>query len=248
MHLTRSRDATPSSNCCRIATVTRTMKANLAETVAEELRLDSRIDDERIIVTCEHSAITLRGVVRTYAEKCRAALIAGEVRGVSRVTNELEVRLVIGSYRTNEGLERLSATIIQNHCALNDPLPRVSARDGWITMEGVVATAAQRRAAEESLREVSGVRGITNRIEVAARLNDAGEAAVFRETVQRRGPAVEKLRVEIAGATMTLHAAVASVAARDALIGLASCMRGIARVKDDVVVQPPEVAPIGKRS
>jgi osmotically-inducible protein OsmY len=222
------------------------MKADLGEAVAEELRLDSRIDDDRIIVSCLDSAIMLRGVVRTYAEKCRAALIAGEVRGVSRVANELEVRLTIGSTRTDEGLERLTATIIQNHCALNDPLPRVSVRNGWLTIEGVVATAAQKRAAEESLREVTGVRGITNRIEVAARLTIAGEAALFRETVQRRGPAVEKLRIEIAGATMTLHAAVASVAARDALIDLASCMRGIARVKDDVVVQPPEVASIGR--
>jgi osmotically-inducible protein OsmY len=218
--------------------------AVLAAAVTEELRWDPLVDVERINVSAEDWKITLHGVVRTYAQKCRAEKIAREIRGVVDVKNDLDVRLAIGSYRTDDGLERLAASIIQNHSALSDPLPRVTAHDGWLTLSGVVAAEAQKRAAEDALRDLTGIRGITNCIKVAARTENAGDAGVFLAAVLRRGKlGANDLKVEVNGGAIAIDAKVTSCAERDALIELASCRRGIVSVEDRVIVQPTPTQP-----
>jgi osmotically-inducible protein OsmY len=217
--------------------------ATLERAVAEELHWDPRVDTGRVIVSTDDKTITLKGVVRSYSEKCCAERIAREIRGVAGVKNALEVRLTIGGYRTDSGLQRLTAEILANHTALCDPLPSVTSREGWLTLEGVVTSDAQKRYAEDALRDVAGVRGITNNIDVTPRPNGAGAAEAFETAVQRRAALiVQGLKVEVSGMTMSVYGKVGSCAEHDALIDLASRRRGIARVEDHVVVQPSYTA------
>jgi hypothetical protein len=55
-----------------------------------------------------------------------------------------------------------------------------------VTME------AQKRAAEHALHDLTGIRGIGNRIEVTPRTEKAGDAGTFRAAVRRRGKLGEK--------------------------------------------------------
>jgi osmotically-inducible protein OsmY len=218
---------------------------SLERAVIEELRWDPRVDAGRITVSADGQTIALDGAVRSYSEKCHAESIAREIRGVVDVKNALEVRLPIGSYRTDSGLERLTAEILENHTALCDPLPRVTARQGWLTLEGVVTADAQKRSAEETLRDVAGVRGITNSIQVRPRPNGAGAAEAFETAVRRRAAlAVQELKVEVSGMTMSVYGRVSSCVEHDALIDLASRRRGIATVVDHVIVQPAHTGPV----
>jgi osmotically-inducible protein OsmY len=147
------------------------MQDDLVRAVSAELRWDPRIDADRIRVSAEGRTITLSGAVRNYSVKCCAEKIAREIRGVVDVKNELEVRLTIGGYRTDAGLERLTSEILQNHTALCDPLPRVTVRDGWLTLDGGVTSDVQKRCAEAALRDVAGIRGSTNNTVVAPAAN-----------------------------------------------------------------------------
>jgi len=213
--------------------------SDLVRAVIEELRADPRVDAERIIVSADDHTIALHGVVRSYSERCHAQKIAREIRGVVDVKNDLEVRLTIGATRTDSGLERLTSEILQNHTALCDPLPRVTAHDGWLTLDGAVTSEVQKRCAEESLRDVAGIRGIINNIVVTPHGNGGDAAEAFEAAVERRaGLAVHELKVEVSGMTMSVYGKVGSCAERDALIELASRRRGIARVEDHIIVQP----------
>lgn len=214
------------------------MNDDVVRSVSEELRWDPRIDADRIVVSVDDRTVTLSGSVQSYSTKCCAEKIAREIRGVVDVKNDLEVRLTIGAYRTDAGLERLTFEILQNHTALCDPLPRITARDGWLTLDGVVTSDVQKRCAEEALRDVAGIRGITNDIVVTPPANGGGAAEAFKAAVQRRAAlAVRELKVEVSGMTMAVYGTVASCAQRDALIELAARRRGIARVEDHVVVR-----------
>jgi len=218
------------------------MPCDLVRSLTEELRWDSRIDAERIVVSADGSAVTLKGVVQSYSVKCCAEKIAREIRGVADVKNNLEVRLTIGSYRTDEGLARLGSEILQNHASLRDPLPRITVRDGWLTLDGVVTAEVEKRCAEEALRDVAGIRGIANNIVVTPTPNGGGAAEAFEVAVRRRAAiAVRELKVEVSDMTMNIYGEVASCAEHDALIELASRRRGIARVEDHVKVQPQQV-------
>jgi osmotically-inducible protein OsmY len=218
------------------------MPYDLVRSVTEELRWDPCIDSERILVSSDDRTVTLSGTVQSYSAKCCAEKIAREIRGVVDVKNDLEVRLTIGNYRTDEGLARLTSEILQNHTSLCDPLPRITVRDGWLTLDGVVTSKVQKRCAEEALRDVAGIRGIANDIVVTPAANGGGAAEAFETAVRRRAAiAVRELKVEVSDMTMTIYGEVASCAEHDALIELASRRRGIARVEDHVTVQPQEV-------
>ena len=215
------------------------MNDDLVRSVSDELRWDPRIDSERIVVSADDRIVTLSGSVPSYSAKCCAEKIAREIHGVVEVKNDLEVRLTIGACRTDSGLERLTSEILQNHTSLCDPLPRITARDGWLTLDGVVTSDVQKRCAEEALRDVAGIRGITNNIVVAPPADGGDAAEAFEAAVRRRAaPAVRELKVEVSGMTMAVYGKVASCAERDALIELASRRPGIAQVEDHVVVQP----------
>jgi osmotically-inducible protein OsmY len=217
------------------------MPDDLIRAVSEELRWDPRIDPTRIRVTEDDRTITLKGAVQSYSVKCCAEKIAREIRGVVDVKNDLEVRLTIGNYRTDAGLERLTSEILQNHTSLCDPLPRVIVHDGWLTLDGVVTSDVQKRCAEEALRDVAGIRGISNGIVVAPPANGDDAAEAFEAAVRRRAVlTVRELKVEVSGITMAVYGQVASCVERDVLIELASRRSGIARVEDHVVVQPQQ--------
>ena len=221
------------------------MNDDVVRAVSEELRWDPRIDTERIVVTADDRTITLSGNVRSYSAKCFAEEIAREIRGVASVKNDLEVRLTIGNYRTDDALERLTSEILQNPTSLCDPLPRVTVRDGWLSLDGVVTSKVQKRCAEESLRDVAGIRGIVNNIVVTPAANGGDAAEAFESAVRRRAAmAVRDLKVEVSGMTMTISGEVASCAEHDALIELASRRRGIACIDDRVTVQPEQAGSV----
>ena len=132
-----------------------------------ELQNHSSIDTSRIRVTATADGlVTLEGVVHTYAEKCALEENVRTVPGVSGVENELEVRLTIGDYRPDGTLQRVLQDILDGLARMPAERPYVSVVDGWVTLEGSVPHAFQKLLVENTFREVAGVRGITNRIEV----------------------------------------------------------------------------------
>jgi osmotically-inducible protein OsmY len=142
----------------------------LLESVLAELEGDPRIDAGKIAVLAGYDGtVSLTGSVRSYAEKCWSEELVRRVPGVSAVANELVVRLTIGDYRTDAMLHRIVTDVLDALCAMPDVRPTVSVQDGWVTLIGAVDWPFQKQAAEESIRQIAGIRGITNDIRVEPR-------------------------------------------------------------------------------
>jgi osmotically-inducible protein OsmY len=138
---------------------------DLRQAVVGALRRDPVIDAARIAVLIDDTAVILGGAVRTYAEKCLAEEIARKVRGAAAVVNELEVRITVGDYRTDATLERVLREVFESLAGF-DERPAVSVSRGWITLDGSVVWSFQKQLAEQVVRHIAGVRGITNRVGV----------------------------------------------------------------------------------
>jgi len=139
----------------------------LERRILDELQGNSSIDASRIRVTAAANGIvTLDGIVRTYAEKCSLEENLRVIPGVTGVQNELVVRITIGDYRPDGTLRRVLHNILEGLARMPAERPRVSVVDGWVTLEGSVPHAFQKLLVENTIREVAGVRGITNRIEI----------------------------------------------------------------------------------
>jgi osmotically-inducible protein OsmY len=133
--------------------------------VMDALRWHRELDLARVTLKRDQSGrITLQGTVPTYAEKCSIEEIVRGLDGVAGVRNRLDVRITIGDYRTDEMLARVLQNLFESLARMPGQLPRVTVADGWVTLEGRVDAAWQKQLIENAVRDVAGVRGITNRL------------------------------------------------------------------------------------
>lgn len=136
--------------------------------ILSDLQVEPAVDPARIEVSVgDDGLVTLEGVVHTYAEKCCIEENIRRVQGVAGVRNGLEVRLTIGDYRTDATLQRVVREMLESLARMPPERPRVSVSDGWVTLEGTVQREFQRQLIEKAVREVAGVKGITNELVVA---------------------------------------------------------------------------------
>jgi osmotically-inducible protein OsmY len=140
----------------------------LIDDVVDAFRGDPRIDAGRIaIAASDGGTVVLNGVVGTLAEKRRAEEIAATLDGVTSVRNQLEVRLTIGDYRTDECLCRVTNDVIEALAGLPPERPHATVNNGWVTLVGRVRWRFQKRMIEDLLTQIAGIRGISNEIAVA---------------------------------------------------------------------------------
>ena len=125
---------------------------------------DPRIQHpDQVAVTEKAGMVTLRGTVRSRHQRRAAIEIAKSVRGVRVVEDELLVD-PRDHYRDDE----LRGTALQALMS-NDEVPidqiNVTVADGWLTLTGRVTRQPESNAAFETVVELPGVGGITNKIE-----------------------------------------------------------------------------------
>lgn len=213
-------------------------REDFSMTIMDELSSDPRLDASRISAVCVAGHVILRGAVRSLSEKSRAEGIVRELDGIVSVINEIEVRLTVGSYRTDEALTHLTNEMLENHAMFVVDPPRATVHGGLVTLRGNVVSEIHKACAEEVVREIAGVRGITNEIEVVPLARARGAKPWFEAALRRRPfIATDDLQVSVSGATMTLRGTVRSCLDHDDLLVLAARTRGIARVNDRLTVR-----------
>ena len=141
--------------------------SNLRRRLRSALRWHPGIDANRVAISIDDAGrVTLEGAVPTYADKCSVEDALKQVPGVSGVRNRIEVRLTIGDYRTDSTLERVLADLFEFLSRMPPERPRATVKNGWVTLEGRVTRPYQKQLIEKAVREIAGVKGITNRLVV----------------------------------------------------------------------------------
>ena len=131
------------------------------------LRWHPGIDSARVAISVDGvGRVTLEGSVPTYADKCVIEEAAKRVPGVAGVRNRVDVRLTIADYRTDVALERILSDLFEFLSRMPPERPRASVVNGWVTIEGSVSRPDQKQLIERAVREIAGVKGITNRLVV----------------------------------------------------------------------------------
>lgn len=144
-------------------------KTELRHFVQEELNWEPSIDANSIgVEVSEEGVVTLTGHVKSYAEKLNAEKAAKKVRGVVAVASDIGVRLL--GDRDDTVLAEEAARALSLNVSVPDDRIKIVVSNGWLTLEGAVDWEYQRRAAEKSLRELRGIRGLTNYITIAPRV------------------------------------------------------------------------------
>jgi len=106
----------------------------------------------------------LTGHVPSYAEKLAAEHVVRRVKGVRAIAQEIEVRYPNDKKTADDEIAKRALSILRWHVMIPQDAVKVTVQKGWITLTGELSWQYQRRDAEDAVRKLSGVIGVTNSI------------------------------------------------------------------------------------
>jgi osmotically-inducible protein OsmY len=125
---------------------------------------DPLVHGQEIGVAVEDGVVTLNGNVSTLREAVAAERAVKRVNGVRSIANALHIKAL--NERTDTDIAREALHRLRNNVAVPLSVQAV-VRDGYVTLDGTVSWMHQRAAAENAVRYLSGVKGVTNQILIA---------------------------------------------------------------------------------
>jgi hyperosmotically inducible protein len=143
--------------------------ASITASVKAKLAGDPEVSAHEIDVDTVDGRVTLTGAVDSAAERAEAVRLAQETDGVEGVTDNLTVG---GSPSLGEHVDDAGITASVKAKLADDPMVKarnidVDVNQGVVTLTGKVQTEAERMRAEQIAQSASGVKSVTNNLEVA---------------------------------------------------------------------------------
>ena len=211
----------------------------LQHDVIEELEWQPSVDASKIGVTTDHGVVTLVGEVDTYSEKFEAEKAVKRVAGVQALANDLDVKVDDARPPHDPDIAQRALSAIDWNVAVPKGRVKVMVAQGWITLEGEVEWMYQKRAAEDSVRSLTGVRGITNNVIVRPRVQ-ASEVKHKIEAALRRNAELDaqQISVDTQGGKVVLRGVVRSWAEHEDALGAAWAAPGVTKVEDLLAIRP----------
>ena len=210
----------------------------IREAVERELEWDPRVGERRIGVAVVDGIVTLTGEVRSLSEKGEAQRSAERVGGVRGVANETVVLSM--SEQTDTDMARAAANAIKWNSAIPQGRLKVEVNDAWLTLKGEVDRDYQRRSAESSVRQLRGIRGITNDITVMVELEPHDLKKRIEEALSRQAELdANRISVQTSGGEVTLRGNVGSMIERRVAENATWNAPGVHAVHDYITVDPP---------
>ncbi len=206
--------------------------------VLAELEFDPRVKVSDIGVLVKDGTVTLNGYATSYGERFAAVRSAKRVAGVKAIADDIEVKLPDSSLRSDGEIAAAAAHQIEWNTTIPQGIAKVTVRDGWITLQGEFGWWHEKNAAEEAVRHLAGVKGVTNLItlkpqEPATDIESILQDAFERNAVLNSGG----IQVEVAGGEVTLRGKVRSYFEREEAERVAWSVAGVFSVDNELDVE-----------
>ena len=217
------------------------MKASeqLQMDVVDELAYDPAVNSSTIAVTAsEAGVVTLKGTVPTFMQARLAEKAAKRVHGVKGVANDLQVRPAPGYALDDTAIAEAALSALRASASVPRDAVTVLVSSGWITLDGKVDWDFQRNAAVDAVRDLRGIRGVTNLIKLTPQvqpkqIQEKIEAA-FKRDAQLEA---HSITAEVSGSDVTLRGTVASWAERESAERAAFAAPGVTTVENRLDVR-----------
>jgi osmotically-inducible protein OsmY len=211
----------------------------LQEHVQNALDWDPSIDAADIGVTVDKGVVTLRGDVKTYAERAAAERVARGVYGTKAIANDINIRLSTGAKRSDSDIAQAVLMALRWNSVVPDEKLTVTVSDGWVKLSGTVDWEYQRSAAVRAVRDLTGVVGVTNLITLEPHVS-ATDVQKKIEAALKRSAEVDARRINVSATDgrVVLSGNVHSWFERDEARRAAWAAPGVKDVEDRISIVP----------
>jgi osmotically-inducible protein OsmY len=205
--------------------------------VTDELAWDPAINAASIGVMVKDGVVTLSGHLDTFGEKHAVERAVRRVEGVRGIALELDVKLAAEHKRSDSEIAQAAASALRLNSMVPEGKVQIEIENGWVTLTGEVDWRYQAVRAEQCIRPLAGVRGLSNRITIKPRASSKDVGAQITAALTRQAlREARHITIEVEGGVVTLWGKVHSLAERDAAVGAAFSAHGVSRVVDKLEV------------
>ncbi|HUI94739.1 MAG TPA: BON domain-containing protein [Xanthobacteraceae bacterium] len=205
--------------------------------IVNELEFEPSVDATHIGVTVEKGIVTLTGHVSTYAEKLAAEAAVRRIAGVRGLAEEIEIRFPADKKTADDEIAKRALDIIDWDVTVPDGAVQVKVERGWVTLTGAVEWQYQRKAAEEDVRRLTGVKGVVNQVVLKPSVSAADLQHRIEDALRRRADVEAKgIRISVDGGKVVLEGKVQNLDEREAVERAAWSAPGVQSVDDRLTV------------
>ena len=209
----------------------------LQSDVMEELQWDPKLNASEIGVAVKNGIITLNGHVDNYGKKIAAEEAAKRVKDVRGIVEEITVQLSHDGKRTDQELAQAAVNALRWNSAIPDQNITVEVENGWLSLDGHLDWQFQKEAATNAVKDIIGLKGISNLINIKPRVN----IPVVRDTIKKaleRSADVEadRILIETSGNKVILRGKARSWVEKNEVERAAWSAPGVMEVEDALVL------------
>lgn len=170
----------------------------LRKRVLEELEFEPSINASHIGVAVEQGVVSLTGHVASYVEKFEVERAVRRIKGVTAIAEQIEVRYPNDKKTADDEIAKRAVHILEWYGVLPSEAIRVTVQRGWLTLAGQVNWQYEKRAAEDAVRKLSGLVGVTNNITIAPSVEPSDIQKKIEDALRRRAEVEAKaIRVKV---------------------------------------------------
>ena len=211
----------------------------LKQQVENALGWEPSVDATDIGVSADDGVVTLRGTVRSYAEKVMAERAALRVFGAKAVANDLVIHLASGFERSDTDIAHAALSALKWNTAVPHDRITLTVKGGQVTLNGTVDWQYQKDAAGRAVRDLTGVVAVINLIGLQPRV----KAADVRDKIEaalKRSAEIDARRINVTATDgkVILSGNVHSWAERQEAERAAWAAPGVTKVEDRLMIVP----------
>jgi len=211
--------------------------SQLRQDVLNELMWDPSVSEKAIGVSVKDSVVTLGGFVDYWVQKRNAEHAAERVSGVRAVVDEVTVKLPSSMAKQDEDIAQAAVRALEWDIEVPDTV-KVKVEQGWVTLEGEARWQYQKAAADRAVRNLKGVRAVTNLIAIKPpAVTSFDVSRKIKEALRRAAEDdADRVIVDAADGNVTLSGRVKSFAEREEAERAAWSAPGVRKVEDRILV------------
>lgn len=206
--------------------------------VQDELLWEPSLNAVEIGVSVKNGIVTLNGTVDSLSKKLAAEKAVKRVKDVKAVVMEVEVVYPSSTKKSDGDIAQAAIDALSWSNLVPKDHIHVEVEGGYLTLEGEVQWQYQRDAAKDAVKDLQGVKGITNLVTV----RPAASTFLIKDNIKKalqRMANIEADNISLVtdNKTVTLKGKVRSWREKEEVEQVVWSTPGVSAVKDELVIE-----------